>query len=110
MSKTSRTEEIEAGRDPAPVLDRATSERVVALLDPEVLGDVRIDLAATLGRCSLTMQKLASMESGEVVTLDTPLNGIVDLSLNGRRVARGEIVAVGDRFGVRVSEILTRKQ
>jgi flagellar motor switch protein FliN/FliY len=56
------------------------------------------------------MHRLASLETGEVVALDTPLNGVVELSLNGKLVARGEIVAVGDKFGVRISEILTRKQ
>jgi flagellar motor switch protein FliN/FliY len=102
--------EGERGPESEVPLDRREADRLIAMLDPEVLGNVGVELAATLGRGSLTMHRLASLETGEVVALDTPLNGVVELSLNGKLVARGEIVAVGDKFGVRISEILTRKQ
>jgi len=90
--------------------ETVASERLIAMLDPEVLGNVMVEVSATLGRGQLTMHRLASMVPGELVTLDTPLNGMVDLSLNATLVARGEIVAVGDQFGVRVTEILARKK
>ncbi|MBU6267852.1 MAG: FliM/FliN family flagellar motor switch protein [Sphingomonadales bacterium] len=91
-------------------LDAVASERLIAMLDPAVLGTVNVELTASLGRGTLTMHKLASLASGDVIALDTPLNGTVDLALNGTLVARGEIVAVGDQFGVRVTDILARKQ
>ncbi len=98
-------------QDLAPIEpNKLVSDRLIAMLDPEVLGLVSVELDATLGRGTLTMHQLASLESGQLVTLDTPLNGTVDLSLNGKLIARGEIVAVGDHFGIRVSEILARKQ
>lgn len=89
--------------------DSQEAARLIAMLDPEVLGNVEIELMATLGRGKLTMHELAGLTPNEVIALDTPLNGSVELSLNGKPVARGELVAVGDRFGVRIAELLVRK-
>lgn len=110
MEKDIETPIEERATDAAEAeLDGTGAQRLIAMLDPEVLGSVTIELAATLGRGTMTMHRLATLTADEIVTLDTPLNGTVDLSLNGTSVARGEIVAVGDQFGVRVMEILARK-
>jgi flagellar motor switch protein FliN/FliY len=85
-------------------------ERMSRMLDPAVLGGLKIDIIAQLGRGTMTIDELARLGSGEVVRLDTPLNGVIDLTLNGALVARGEIVAIDDQFGVRVTEILVRAQ
>ncbi|MDB5725973.1 MAG: fliN [Novosphingobium sp.] len=85
-------------------------EHISRMLDPAVLGGLKIDIIAQLGRGMLTIDELARLGSGEVVRLDTPLNGVIDLTLNGALVARGEIVAIDDQFGVRVTEILVRAQ
>lgn len=85
-------------------------ERMNRMLDPAVLGSLTIDVVAQLGRGTMTIDELAHLEAGEVVRLDTPLNGVIDLTLNGALVARGEIVAVDDQFGIRVTEILVRSQ
>lgn len=85
-------------------------ERMGRMLDPAVLGSLTIDVVAQLGRGTMTIDELARLGSGEVVRLDTPLNGVIDLTLNGALVARGEIVAVDDQFGIRVTEILVRPQ
>lgn len=89
--------------------DKHAQGRLIAQLDPAVLGNVSVELGASLGRGKLTMHRLANLARDEIIALDTPLNGMVELSLNGLPVARGELVAVGDQFGVRISEILVRK-
>lgn len=94
---------------PAEAIAPDHEQRLVQLLDPEVLGDVTVELDALLGKGSLSLAQLAALRDGSVVGLDLPLNGQVDLSLNGRIVARGELVAVGDHFGVRVAEVFARK-
>ena len=81
----------------------------ISLLDPELLGDVVVELSATLGQGTLSLAELANLKDGTVIELDAPLNGHVDLSLNGRLVARGELVSVGDNFGVRITDVLARK-
>jgi flagellar motor switch protein FliN/FliY len=85
-------------------------EQMSRMLDPAVLGSLTIDVVAQLGCGTMTIDELARLGSGEVVRLDTPLNGVIDLTLNGALVARGEIVAIDDQFGVRVTEILVRQQ
>lgn len=87
----------------------ACEERAVRILDPEVLGCLTIELIAQLGRGTMTIQELAGLGPGSILPLDTPLNGFVDLTLNERLVGRGEIVAVEDRFGVRITEIFVHK-
>jgi flagellar motor switch protein FliN len=94
---------------PAETLEKLGADRLIAMLDPEVLGNVSVELTATLGSGKMTMHRLASLATGEVLSLDTPINGTVELSLNGIAIARGEIVAVGDQFGVRITDILARK-
>ena len=71
----------------------------------EVLRGVRVSLVARLGEAGMTVEEMMSLKSGAVVTLGTALSDHVDLYLNDSLVARGEIVAVGDKFGVRIVEI-----
>lgn len=86
-----------------------TNSKIIATLDPEILGNVPIELEARIGRGSMTMSAFAQLKRDEIIPLDTPINGVIDLTLNGLLVARGEIVSVDDQFGVRITEILTRK-
>jgi flagellar motor switch protein FliN len=83
--------------------------KAITNIDPMIFGDVEIELFASLGRGTMTVQEMLDITSGAVIPLQTPLNGLVDLTLNGRIVARGEIVSVDDHFGVRVTEIVANK-
>ena len=73
--------------------------------DSPIFKDVPVVLDAALGRANLSVQDLLALKSGSVVKLDVRLNDLVELRLNESLVARGEIVAVGDSFGVRIVEI-----
>ncbi len=75
-------------------------------LDSDVFADVDVSLTAVLGRGTMTVQQLLNLVEGDVVDLDTPLDGTVDITLNDRLVAQGEIVAVEDHFGVRITKIV----
>jgi flagellar motor switch protein FliN/FliY len=74
-------------------------------INGELLRGVRVALEAKLGQANMSVEEMMSLKSGAVVTLETGLADHVDLCLNGTLVARGEIVAVGDKFGVRIVEI-----
>ena len=101
-------------------VDRVAEKKVVAgeksiaaakaieRLDPEIFGDVKVELIASLGRGEMTVSELVNLASDMVIPLDTPLNGLVELKFKQRVVARGEIVSVGDQFGVRITEIVAR--
>jgi flagellar motor switch protein FliN/FliY len=77
----------------------------LAPIREELLRELHVTLEVRLGSASMPMAEILSLEPGSVVTLDRSLADHVDLYLNGTLVARGEIVAVGDRFGVRVVEL-----
>lgn len=77
----------------------------VIAIDAELLKDVSVTIEARLGYAHMTGAALMALRSGSVVALDVPLTGLVDLHFNGSTIARGEIVAVGDQFGIRIVDI-----
>jgi flagellar motor switch protein FliN/FliY len=74
----------------------------------DLLLDVPIKLTAELGSCQMTMQELLQLNVGAVVQLDKAANASVDVYVNGRLVARGEVVVADDNFGIKVKEIVTK--
>jgi flagellar motor switch protein FliN/FliY len=74
--------------------------------DVNFLWDVPMDVEVVLGSTSLTVRDVLEMGPGSVVELDRAYGEPVDVYLNGRIVARGEVVIVGEQFGVKVTEIL----
>lgn len=80
---------------------KADSTRVSSKL----IDNVAVELEAFLGSAPMTVADLTGLATGSVVQLDAQLNMPVELRLNGMAVARGELVAVGDKFGVRLTEI-----
>ncbi len=77
-------------------------------LDSAVFKHVQVALHVRLGAVVLTIEDLLALKSGGVLTLESRINDLVELCLDDQVVARGEIVAVGDRFGVRIAEIALR--
>ncbi|AHE55642.1 hypothetical protein NX02_19915 [Sphingomonas sanxanigenens DSM 19645 = NX02] len=64
-----------------------------------------MSVIARLGEVEMTLGALLALKRGDVVTLDRQMNEPIDLLLNDQVIARGTIVAVEDRFGVRIDEI-----
>lgn len=70
-----------------------------------VIDAVEVSVEAYLGAARTTVAELGRLGKGDVVTLDAALNTAVELRLNGVCIGRGELVAVGDHFAVRITEI-----
>ncbi len=98
---TRKTSPASSSATPAP----APAGPPLLSLDSAVFSGVNVQLDARLGSASLTVEALLALRAGAVLTLDSQLNSLVELHLNGALVGRGEIVAVDDRFGVRIVEI-----
>ncbi|MGH7729613.1 MAG: flagellar motor switch protein FliN [Vulcanimicrobiaceae bacterium] len=75
----------------------------------DLLMNVSLALSAELGRCKLRVSEVSALGKGSVVALDRVAGDPIDLLVNGRLVARGEVVAVDERFGVRITEVVARK-
>lgn len=78
----------------------AASASSQALLDNV---DVRIE--TFVGETKMTLTQLNALKAGGIVALDASLNEMVELRVNGVTIAHGELVAVGDRFGVRIVKV-----
>jgi flagellar motor switch protein FliN/FliY len=73
----------------------------------EMLLDVPLDLSVELGRSRMTIQDLLGLAPGAVVELDKIAGEPLDILVNNRLVARGEAVVVNDKFGVRITDIVS---
>ena len=72
----------------------------------ELLHDVEMEVTAELGRTRMTVRDLLSLAPGAVIELDRLAGGPADLLVNGRLIARGEVVVIDENFGIRITEIV----
>ncbi|GGA57578.1 flagellar motor switch protein FliN [Pelagibacterium lentulum] len=84
--------------------DMASGERSAD--DLEAVFDVPVRLSVVLGRTKMPVSNLLKMDVGSVVELDRQVGEAVDIYVNDRIVARGEIVLVDGRLGVTMTEII----
>ena len=75
----------------------------------EILLDIPVSLSVELGSCHLSMQEVLHLGVGSVVQLDKPADAPVDLFVNRKLVARGEVVVTDEHFGIKITEILGRQ-
>lgn len=73
----------------------------------DLLHDVEMDVSAELGRTRMSVRELLSLSPGAVVELDRAAGNPADLLVNGRLIARGEVVVIDENFGLRVTEIIS---
>jgi flagellar motor switch protein FliN/FliY len=71
----------------------------------DVLLDVPVNLTVQLGGCQMQMGDVLRLAAGSIVQLDKSADAPVELFVNGKLVARGEVVIVEDRFGIKVTEV-----
>jgi flagellar motor switch protein FliN/FliY len=72
----------------------------------DLLHDVEMEVTAELGRARMTVKKLLELLPGNIVELDRAAGGPADLLVNGRMIARGEVVVIDENFGIRITEII----
>lgn len=72
----------------------------------EVLYDVPVNLTVELGSCQMAMRDVLQLTVGTVLQLDKMASAPVELFVNRRLIARGEVVVVEDRFGIKITEIV----
>ncbi|MEH3040410.1 MAG: FliM/FliN family flagellar motor switch protein [Sphingomonas paucimobilis] len=74
-------------------------------VDPRLIDTVSVEVEAVVGDARMTVGELTGLTAGTTLALDAALNRPVSLRLEGQEIARGELVAVDGRFGVRLTEI-----
>ena len=75
----------------------------------ENISDVDVKVTVELGRAKKTIQEILSMGDGSIVQLDKIAGEPLNVLVNGKLFAKGEVVVIDDNFGLRVTEILNQK-
>ena len=69
------------------------------------LFDVPVELSVEIGRTTMSIRETLAIAPGSIIALNRMSGEPVDLLVNGRRIARGEVVAIDEEFGLRVTEV-----
>jgi flagellar motor switch protein FliN/FliY len=74
----------------------------------ELLMDVALEVSVELGRSHMSIGEILALRTGSVIELDKLAGEPVDVSVNGTLIARGEVVVVDEKFGVRITEVVSK--
>lgn len=75
----------------------------------DLLAGVALRISVEVGSASLKLSELLNIGKGSVIELDRDANALLDIFANGTLIARGEVVSIEGRYGIRVSEIVERR-
>ncbi len=87
----------------------AINEHIAAHLsqDLDLILDIPVKMTVELGRTKMTIKELLRLSQGSVVTLDGLAGEPLDILINGYLIAQGEVVVISDKFGIRITDIIT---
>lgn len=85
----------------------ATASAAIGPRDLGLLADVEVSLSIELGSISLPLRRLLDLQPGSVLELGRPVDAPVDVLVNGRLLARGDVIMVDGEMSVRISEIVS---
>jgi flagellar motor switch protein FliN/FliY len=98
-----KLDEFGAGEGQLP---ETSSDEDKTATDLAPVFDVPVNISAVLGRASLSVAQLLQLGQGSVLELDRKVGEAIDIYVNNRLVARGEVVIVDERLGVTMTEII----
>lgn len=79
-------------------------------VSPELIDNLTVDLTVELGRLTMRLGAIRNLQQGEVLSLDRPVGEPLDVRINGRTIAKGEVVATESRrYGIRITDIVARR-
>ena len=96
--------ELETPATPATEPEATKTARTAK--DLEAVYDIPVQVSAVLGRATMQVNQLLKLGRGAVVELDRKVGEAIDIYVNNRLVARGEVVVVDERLGVTMTEII----
>jgi flagellar motor switch protein FliN/FliY len=89
------------------IQETASSAANVSPVDIARVMDVPVQLTAEIGRTRITIKNLLQLSQGSVVELDGLAGQPLDVLINGYLIAQGEVVVVNDKYGIRLTDIIT---
>lgn len=88
-------------------IQEPASATSVSAVDIARVMDVPVQLTAEIGRTRITIKSLLQLSQGSVVELDGLAGQPLDVLINGYLIAQGEVVVVNDKYGIRLTDIIT---
>ena len=107
---TESATEQAAPAPPVPEVESAALDPIQTIASDaslDFLLDVPLQVSVELGRCQITISELLELGKGSVLELEKVAGESLDFRVNNRLVARGEAVVVNDKFGVRLTDIIS---
>jgi len=98
--------ELNGGAEADPAAAGAPAASPLNARELEAVYDIPVQVSAVLGKASMQVSQLLKLGRGAVVELDRKVGEAIDIYVNNRLVARGEVVIVEDRLGVTMTEII----
>ena len=96
-----------AARAPIGELGPSTPSAATQEVNLDLILEVMVTLALEVGRVRMPVRELLRLSPGAIVELNRQANEPLDLLVNGVRVARGELVVIDDKFGIRLTEVVS---
>ncbi len=93
-------EELEQSADDAAPIDTSNP-------DLEVVLDIPVNLSMEVGSTEISIRNLLQLNQGSVIELDRVAGEPLDVLVNGTLIAHGEVVVVGEKFGIRVTDVIS---
>lgn len=106
MSETENTNATQKDNIDLQNLENSSGEQVVQEADLKAVYEVPVQVSAVLGSATMRVEQLLKLGRGAVIELDRKAGEPIDIFVNNRLVARGEIVIVNEQLGITMTEII----
>lgn len=88
-------------------LNELTEERSGTPVDLDMILDIPVTISMEIGRTQISIRNLLKLNQGSVVELDRLAGEPLDVLVNGTLIAHGEVVVVNEKFGIRLTDVIT---
>jgi len=95
---------------PAKLEELSPAQRTGTYPELEFILDIPLEISAEIGRTKMLIRDLLKLNQGSIIELEKFAGEPVEIYVNGKLMAKGEVVVVNDKFGVRITEIISAQE
>lgn len=106
-SEAKASAQREQGVDPVALDELSEDEEPNTNPDLDVILDIPVSIAMEVGRTSISIRNLLQLNQGSVIELDRLAGEPLDVLVNGTLIAHGEVVVVNEKFGIRMTDVIS---
>ena len=89
-------------------MDELKSNGSAARFNQDIFGNIPVEVTVTLGKTQVDLQKLLQLAKGDVIEMSKRVGESVDIMVNSQVIAQGEVVAVGENYGVKITRVVAK--